>query len=153
MRNKERCKWVDLNNPLYIKYHDTAWGVPVHSDRLLFEKVRLSQFNPAALQNEAVKILASQAGQTRQPEATGALVLFLQRRTDNAGQIADFLGDQIIMLHEPLDTQTGFAVVIMQTFANLHLHIERQAFLRSVRQIVQTATHFPEKFFGFLEAP
>ncbi|MBT3356256.1 DNA-3-methyladenine glycosylase I [bacterium] len=41
MRNKERCKWVDLNNPLYIKYHDTAWGVPVHSDRLLFEMLTL----------------------------------------------------------------------------------------------------------------
>jgi len=34
---KKRCKWVDLNDPLYVKYHDTEWGVPVHDDRTLFE--------------------------------------------------------------------------------------------------------------------
>lgn len=37
----ERCDWVDLNNPLYVKYHDEDWGVPVHDDRLLFEMLIL----------------------------------------------------------------------------------------------------------------
>lgn len=32
----ERCPWC-LNDELYIKYHDTEWGVPVHDDRLHFE--------------------------------------------------------------------------------------------------------------------
>ncbi|RPI65991.1 MAG: DNA-3-methyladenine glycosylase I [Geobacteraceae bacterium] len=32
-----RCAWVNLNDPLYIAYHDFEWGVPVHDDRLLFE--------------------------------------------------------------------------------------------------------------------
>lgn len=32
----ERCLWC-LNDELYIKYHDTEWGVPVHDDRLHFE--------------------------------------------------------------------------------------------------------------------
>ena len=32
-----RCAWVPLDNPLYVAYHDTEWGVPVHDDRLLFE--------------------------------------------------------------------------------------------------------------------
>ena len=32
----ERCGWA-TNDPVYIKYHDTEWGVPVHDDRLLFE--------------------------------------------------------------------------------------------------------------------
>lgn len=31
-----RCGWVG-NDPLYIKYHDTEWGVPVTDDRTLFE--------------------------------------------------------------------------------------------------------------------
>jgi DNA-3-methyladenine glycosylase I len=31
-----RCEWVsDL--PLYIAYHDTEWGVPVHEDSKIFE--------------------------------------------------------------------------------------------------------------------
>jgi DNA-3-methyladenine glycosylase I len=34
---KTRCDWVPLDNPLYVKYHDEEWGVPVHDDRLLFE--------------------------------------------------------------------------------------------------------------------
>ena len=33
---KTRCKWAG-NDPLYIQYHDTEWGVPVHDDRKLFE--------------------------------------------------------------------------------------------------------------------
>jgi DNA-3-methyladenine glycosylase I len=30
-----RCPWP--SDDLYIAYHDTEWGVPIHDDRLLFE--------------------------------------------------------------------------------------------------------------------
>jgi DNA-3-methyladenine glycosylase I len=30
-----RCPWP--TDELYLRYHDTEWGVPVHDDRLLFE--------------------------------------------------------------------------------------------------------------------
>jgi len=33
---KTRCVWGE-SHPLYVDYHDTEWGVPVHDDRLLFE--------------------------------------------------------------------------------------------------------------------
>lgn len=33
----KRCDWVPQADPLYLKYHDEEWGVPVHDDRLLFE--------------------------------------------------------------------------------------------------------------------
>ena len=33
---KSRCAWTG-NDPLYIRYHDNEWGVPVHDDRTLFE--------------------------------------------------------------------------------------------------------------------
>ncbi len=32
----KRCQWCE-SDVLYIKYHDEEWGVPVHSDRKLFE--------------------------------------------------------------------------------------------------------------------
>jgi DNA-3-methyladenine glycosylase I len=32
-----RCAWVNLSNPLYIKYHDEEWGVPLYDDQKLFE--------------------------------------------------------------------------------------------------------------------
>jgi DNA-3-methyladenine glycosylase I len=31
-----RCKWAG-DDPLYQRYHDEEWGVPVHDDRTLFE--------------------------------------------------------------------------------------------------------------------
>jgi len=41
MENKKRCAWVPLSDPLYVKYHDEEWGVPLHDDRLLFESLIL----------------------------------------------------------------------------------------------------------------
>ena len=32
----KRCEWCG-DDPLYVKYHDKEWGVPVHDDRTLFE--------------------------------------------------------------------------------------------------------------------
>lgn len=39
-----RCSWVNLNNPLYIKYHDNEWGQPVYEDTKLFEMLLLESF-------------------------------------------------------------------------------------------------------------
>lgn len=33
---KNRCRWAGTD-PIYIAYHDTEWGVPLHEDRKLFE--------------------------------------------------------------------------------------------------------------------
>ena len=36
MPSLQRCAWSG-DDPLYVEYHDTEWGVPVHDDRKLFE--------------------------------------------------------------------------------------------------------------------
>ena len=41
---KPRCHWANPRNPLYIKYHDTEWGIPVHDDQKLFEMLILESF-------------------------------------------------------------------------------------------------------------
>jgi len=33
---RARCAWV-TDDPLYIRYHDEEWGLPLHDDRRLFE--------------------------------------------------------------------------------------------------------------------
>lgn len=39
---KKRCPWIGDNiDSLYLPYHDTEWGVPVHDDKLLFEAILL----------------------------------------------------------------------------------------------------------------
>ncbi len=35
-----RCQWAGTD-PLYRRYHDEEWGVPVHDDRRLFEMLNL----------------------------------------------------------------------------------------------------------------
>ena len=33
----KRCSWVNVDDPLMLRYHDREWGVPVHDDRKHFE--------------------------------------------------------------------------------------------------------------------
>lgn len=40
----ERCSWVNHKNPLYVKYHDEEWAVPVKDDNKLFEMLLLESF-------------------------------------------------------------------------------------------------------------
>jgi DNA-3-methyladenine glycosylase I len=39
-RRKTRCGWAGTD-PLYVAYHDSEWGVPVHDDQRLFEMLVL----------------------------------------------------------------------------------------------------------------
>lgn len=41
--NKNRCDWAG-NDPLYQKYHDDEWGIPVYDDATLFEFLILETF-------------------------------------------------------------------------------------------------------------
>lgn len=43
MKSKLKRCW-NTDNPLYVKYHDGEWGVPVHDDRTLFEFLTLEGF-------------------------------------------------------------------------------------------------------------
>ena len=40
---KIRCAWAG-SDPVYVKYHDTEWGIPLHDDRKLFEFLLLDGF-------------------------------------------------------------------------------------------------------------
>lgn len=44
MSNKNRCKWCNLKNPLYIKYHDEEWCKPNFNEKYLFEMLILESF-------------------------------------------------------------------------------------------------------------
>ncbi|WP_372745497.1 DNA-3-methyladenine glycosylase I [Lutibacter sp.] len=41
--DKVRCSWCG-NDPLYMEYHDTEWGVPLYDDDRLFEFLILETF-------------------------------------------------------------------------------------------------------------
>ncbi len=44
MSEKIRCFWCNVNNPLYVKYHDEEWGVLNLDDNYLFEMLLLESF-------------------------------------------------------------------------------------------------------------
>ena len=39
-----RCRWVNLDNPKYVSYHDNEWGRRLDDDRKLFEMLILEGF-------------------------------------------------------------------------------------------------------------
>lgn len=41
---KIRCDWVNINNDLYVKYHDEEWSKEVHDDNKLYELLILETF-------------------------------------------------------------------------------------------------------------
>ena len=40
----KRCPWPVFEDPLYVKYHDREWGVPVRDDRKIYEFLVLEIF-------------------------------------------------------------------------------------------------------------
>lgn len=43
MKSRQRCWWCG-EDPIYVAYHDTEWGVPLHDDQRLFEMLILEGF-------------------------------------------------------------------------------------------------------------
>ncbi len=44
MEETKRCLWANPDDPLYIKYHDKEWGVPVYDDKKIYEFLVLEVF-------------------------------------------------------------------------------------------------------------
>ena len=55
MTELKRCKWCNLKNAAYVKYHDDEWGVPNFDEQYLFEMLILESFQ-AGLSWECVLI-------------------------------------------------------------------------------------------------
>ena len=44
MGTVRRCPWPVFDDPLYLRYHDEEWGVPVYQDRKIYEFLVLEAF-------------------------------------------------------------------------------------------------------------
>lgn len=42
--DQKRCRWVPLDDPLYVEYHDKEWGVPLTERKKLFGMLVLEGF-------------------------------------------------------------------------------------------------------------
>jgi hypothetical protein len=112
---------------------------PDHVRPAGLELVLAGQRQAAADDGKAVDRLL--AAQEEQPAAAGAMVVLrLQRRADDARQVADGLGVDEVVLHEALDRARAAALAVAHAPADLRLHVEGQPLFRTVGEIVQMAT-------------
>ncbi len=104
-------------------------------DRLLRQERRPRQAETPALDGKAFYIAPAKADGGKAQEWL-ALVCCLDRRTEDARQIAYAFGHQKIMLHQPFDAPRAGMIGIADAPRELGLEVERQPLLCPVGQIV-----------------
>ena len=129
---------------------------PDDVDRIALEDVRIGQRDAAAVLDEihGSRDLVDALGEARddvlQPRRLLGLLVF-ERGAEDAGQIADILGDEEIVLHEAFDGRQARPRVVAEAFRDLPLDVEGQPLLRLTGQKVHVAAHGPEKIVRLLE--
>ena len=69
----------------------------------------------------------------------------LELGAQDGGQVADILGDQEVMLHEPLDVALARMLRIAEPHRDLALDVERQPLLGPPGDEVHVTAHRPEE--------
>lgn len=136
------CSWVNLENPLYVKYHDCEWGKPVHDDHQLFEMLLLESFQ-AGLSWETVLNKRAAFKQAFAGFDVGRVAKFndedCQRLLQNSG---------IIRHRLKIRAAVGNAQIFMAiqqewgTFSNYLWHWTQG---ETVREIVQTSSQLSDE--------
>ena len=78
-------------------------------------------------------------------------VVLLERGAEDAGQVADVLGDQEVVLHEALDVLQAGMRRVAEPLGHLALDVEGQPLLGAAGHEVQMAAHRPEEILGLAE--
>jgi DNA-3-methyladenine glycosylase I len=113
MDSKEKPRCWNTTNPLYMKYHDEEWGVPVHDDKVLFEFLVLDGF---------------QAGLT--------WLLILQRR-EQFRKSFDCFDPKKVAAYTDLDVER-----LMKTPNIIHNKLKIKATLKNARQFLIVQKEF-----------
>ena len=121
-------------------------------DRVLLEDPVIDRIEALAIELEVTE-LPVPAPQAGKPQPRPALVLSLDRRAEDPGQIADILGGQIIVLHEAFDSGAADVVGIAEQAGDLALQVDGQPFLGPPREIMQMAADGPELLLRLGEKP
>src|SRR3546814_16284791 len=77
--------------------------------------------------------------------------LFRSDRAEDACEIADFLGNQEVALHEALDVQQAGVRVEAHARRDLLLHVEGEALVGAAGAIVHVAAQGPQELLRLLE--
>ena len=122
-----------------------SWGdaeQPQHVRRGARERLVVGDSEPPVVEPEALDV-APPAPQ-RNPQQRAAGVLGLDGGAEDAGEIADRLGDQVVVLHEPLDVAAAGAGGVARLRGDGDLAVEGQALLGAPRQVVEAEADAPQ---------
>ena len=118
--------------------------------RILGEGVGRGDGQALAVEAEAFELARPQALPQR-GELGLAAAAVLERGDEDAREIADRLGVQVVVLGEALDAAAARPVLVAQPRRDLALQVERQAVVGAAGQIVDVAAHRGEEALGALE--
>ena len=118
--------------------------------RILGEGVRCGDGQPLAVEAEALE-LARPQGLPQGGKLGLAAAAVLERRDEDAREVADDLGVQVVVLGEALDAAAARPVLVAEPRGDLALQLERQAVVGAAGQIVDVAAHRGEEALGALE--
>ena len=125
---------------------------PDQIDRIVLEHVRHRAIDAVVVDDEVVGFRHAAARRARpQPRHHPGQrrrrlgLLIFQLGAQDRGEVADFLGDQEVVLHETLDVLHAGMRRVAEPHADFALQIERQPLLGAPRQEVQIAAHRPQE--------
>ena len=124
---------------------------PDERDRIVAELAVARHVEPAGIDREPFDRLLAPAPALER-KARLAAVLGFELRAEDAGQIADILRDQEIVLHEALDAARASVVGIAHQPPDLALAIKGQPVLGATGEEVQMAPHRPQEILRPREA-
>lgn len=110
MTDQTRCAWCG-QDPLYVHYHDTEWGVPVHDDRKLFEFLVLE---------------GAQAGLS--------WLTILRKRDGYRKAFADFDPEKVARFSEPQIEKMLLNPAIVRNSMKVHAAVSNAAALLKVQE-------------------
>lgn len=123
--NQTRCKWCNVNNPLYVLYHDTEWGVPNFDDHYLFEMLILESFQ-AGLSWECI----------------------LNKRNDFRISYDDFEIDKIILYDDNKIKKLLDNNKIIRNERKIKASIHNAKIFKSIQEEFGSFYHYLETFIG-----
>ena len=126
---------------------------PQQVDRIALEHLVVGDVDAVVVDDEIAGAgelaLAPREAEEDAVEAGHVLgLLLLERGAEDAGQVADILGDQEVVLHEALDRRQAGMAGIAEPLGDLALDVEMQPLLGLAGEEMHVAAHRPQEILG-----